>query len=516
MILLVPLAFVVLIGLWLVGMYNRLVGLKNQTQNGWRQIDVQLKRRHDLIPNLVNTVKGAMEFEKGTLTAVMEARSKAMSATGPADASRKEGELSQALGRLIAVAENYPQLKSNENVKMLQEELSADGEQDWLRAAVLQRHRDQVQHRARDVPDEPVRQYVRLQRRGAVRDPGRRGAAGAERRSEPEQVLAAVNLLEQQAANRHRTWLVMALFVLVLGVIGAGLDLFVIGGGQFYVPVGTTIALLFGGGRAWWSFRYGDRAVLASADARPLEECLAQAADENERLRYRQLQNVVEEMAIAGGVPAPRAYVIPDEDPNAFATGPDPAHASIAVTEGLLRTLNREELQGVVAHEMAHIRNLDIRLMMVVAALVGAILLLADWSGRSLRFGGGRGGRRRGGGSGGAAGLLFFALWIVAIILAPLIGRLLALAVSRRREYLADATGAELTRNPMALADALEKIEDAVAPTPAIKRGTAHLCIADPLGKGIDRRESLWANLWATHPPMARRIAALKAMALMA
>ena len=118
-------AIIIVGGLWLVGMYNRLIALKNQTQNGWRQIDVQLKRRHDLIPNLVNTVKGAMEFEKGTLTAVMDARAKAMGAAGPADASRKEGELSQALGRLLAVAENYPQLKSNENVKMLQEELSA-------------------------------------------------------------------------------------------------------------------------------------------------------------------------------------------------------------------------------------------------------------------------------------------------------------------------------------------------------------------------------------------------------
>jgi len=125
MIFLVPLAILVLIALWLMGMYNRLVSLKNQTQNGWRQIDVQLKRRHDLIPNLVNTVKGVMEFEKGTLTAVMDARAKAMGAAGPADASQKEGELSQALGRLLAVAENYPQLKSNENVKMLQEELSA-------------------------------------------------------------------------------------------------------------------------------------------------------------------------------------------------------------------------------------------------------------------------------------------------------------------------------------------------------------------------------------------------------
>jgi LemA protein len=121
---LILIGIVAIVALWVVGIFNRLVGLRNQTQNGWRQIDVQLKRRHDLIPNLVNTVKGVMEFERGTLTAVMEARAKAMGAAGPADAGRKEGELTQALGRLLAVAENYPQLKSNENVKMLQEELS--------------------------------------------------------------------------------------------------------------------------------------------------------------------------------------------------------------------------------------------------------------------------------------------------------------------------------------------------------------------------------------------------------
>lgn len=121
-VLLVP---IVLVALWVMGVYNRLIGLRNQTLNGWKQIDVQLKRRHDLIPNLVNTVKGAMEFERDTLTAVIEARAKAMSATGPADAGRKEGELTQALGRLFALAENYPQLKTSENVRMLQEELSS-------------------------------------------------------------------------------------------------------------------------------------------------------------------------------------------------------------------------------------------------------------------------------------------------------------------------------------------------------------------------------------------------------
>ena len=320
-----------------------------------------------------------------------------------------------------------------------------------------------------------------------------------------------MNLLEQQAVNRRRTWLVIAAFVAIFVVIGLGVDIFIIGDAQMYLPMATIAALAIGGGRAWWSLKYGDRAVLGSADAQPVEDRIRDAATDDDRLRYRQFQNVVEEMAIAAGVPTPKAYVIPDGDPNAFATGPDPAHASIAATDGLLRGLNREELQGVVAHEMGHIRNLDIRLMMVVAALVGGIVLLADWSTRFWRFGGGRGRRGK---SGGAAMIVVLAVWIVAAVLAPIIGRMLALVVSRRREYLADATGAELTRNPMALANALEKIEDAVEPTPAIKRGTAHLCIADPLGKRVSERENFWANLWATHPPMARRIAALKEMAL--
>jgi heat shock protein HtpX len=149
---------------------------------------------------------------------------------------------------------------------------------------------------------------------------------------------------------------------------------------------------------------------------------------------------------------------------------------------------------------------------------MGAILLLSDWSGRAMRWGAAssrssRGNKDR---SGGGLGVIFLVIWILAIILAPLVGRLLATAVSRRREYLADATGAELTRHPLALANALEKIEGAAGPTPSVKRGTAHMCIADPLGLRIDNREGTWANLWATHPPMSKRIAALKAMAYQA
>lgn len=321
-----------------------------------------------------------------------------------------------------------------------------------------------------------------------------------------------MNLLEQQRANRRRTWVVMTLFVLFLAIIGSGLDLFILGGGETYLPIATAVAVALGGGQAWWSLRRGDQAVLKATAAEPVETLISGAATDDDRLPLVQFQNVVEEMAIAAGLPKPRAYVIPDDDPNALATGRDPEHATIAVTRGLLSTLSREELQGVVAHEMAHIRNLDIRLMTVVAALVGAVLLLADWTARSMRFGGSRSRSSNRSKTGNAAGLLFFVVWIVAIMLAPFIGQMLAMAVSRQREYLADATAAELTRNPLALATALERIEAAGAPTPSVKRGSAHLCIADPLGRRIDNREGAWADLWATHPPMHKRIAALRAM----
>jgi heat shock protein HtpX len=328
-----------------------------------------------------------------------------------------------------------------------------------------------------------------------------------------------MNLLEQQQSNRRRTWLVMVVFVVFLLVLGIGFDTFVFGQGGGYVPIATPIALMLGLGSSWASMRLGDRMVLASASAEPLEQAITEATSDDEKLRLRQFDNVVEEMAIAAGLPKPATYVVPDDDPNAFATGRDPEHASLAVTRGLLTRLNREELQGVVAHEMGHIRNFDIRLMMIVAALVGAIALLSDWAGRGMRFGMLSGGRSRSRdsddnkGGGGAAGAILFVLWIIAIILAPLVGRMLALWVSRTREYQADATGAQLTRNPLGLASALEKIEDAVGPTSTIKRGTAHLCIADPLGKSQASDGDGGGSLWATHPPMARRIALLKQMA---
>ena len=303
----------------------------------------------------------------------------------------------------------------------------------------------------------------------------------------------------------------MIAFVALLCVLGLGFDAFYVGAGGGLVPIGTLTALGVGSVSALVGYYNGDRAVLLATAAQPLDKVEARA-DEAGKLKLRQLGNVVDDLAIAAGLPRPAVSVVPDEDPNAFATGRGPGHSSIAVTRGLLDALDREELQGVVAHEMSHIRNLDVRLMTIVAALAGTIALLADWARRGMMWGSGprRDDDRR---RGGAAGVVFFAVWLVAILLAPVVAQLLAMMVSRRREYLADATGAELTRNPIGLARALEKLEDAAAPTLAIKRGSAHLCIADPLGRQVNLRSGFWSNLFASHPPMADRIAALRAMA---
>jgi len=326
---------------------------------------------------------------------------------------------------------------------------------------------------------------------------------------------AAGNVFDEQRRNRRDTWLLMTAFVALLAFVGYGFDLFVLGvtgaahsgGVPSPVPIAATFAGLFGLGSAWLGYRFGDRAVLASSFAR------AVAVDDGSP-DVKRLLNVVEEMAIAAGVPKPRVYLIDEPDPNAFATGRDPEHASIAVTTGLLQTMNRDELQGVIAHEMSHVRNFDIRTMTLVAALLGAVLLLSDWATR-VRLGipSSRSSKDREGAGGGLLMIVLLVVWLLTVVLTPLIGRLLATGVSRRREYLADASGAELTRNPLGLASALRKLDAATAPTARIYRGTAHLCIADPLGKPVNDRQGWVADLFATHPPIGDRIARLEAMA---
>ena len=206
----------------------------------------------------------------------------------------------------------------------------------------------------------------------------------------------------------------------------------------------------------------------------------------------------------------PKIYVIPDPAPNAFATGRDPRHAVVGVTEGLLNNMSREELQAVIAHEMGHIKNQDILLMTVVTVLVGTIVLLSDWAVRAWKFGGVR--TRRSSRSKGMHPLIILIIILFAL-LAPVLSRIIAMAVSRQREYLADASSAEFTRNPAALANALEKITKVASPVSRAHKGTAHLFISDPLHRSLDNKEGLLADALSTHPPIEKRIERLRRMA---
>lgn len=322
------------------------------------------------------------------------------------------------------------------------------------------------------------------------------------------------NLFEQQAHNKRRSTWLTAGFVLFTAWVGFGGDwgFYLLTrdappeGYHHVIPFIGLAASALAGGIAWFSWRHGADQVLKAAAARELVE---PATPEQQRL-----VNVVEEMAIASGLPKPRIWIVPDPDPNAFATGKDPQHAHVAVTEGLLGLLDRDELQGVVAHELAHVRNYDIRLMTLLAGMVGAIVLMSDLMRNFLRFGGrvGGGGSRGGGKKGGnPLALVVLGLWLITLIIAPIVSRILAMSVSRKREFLADATGAQFTRNPMALASALEKLESASGATRAIARGAAHMCIVDPAERRFAGKEG-FVGLFASHPPISQRLTRLRGM----
>ena len=309
--------------------------------------------------------------------------------------------------------------------------------------------------------------------------------------------MAPADFYARQALNRRRTWgLLLSFLVFALG-FGLALDAvwagFLAPGGE-PLPVITLVAGAAATAMSVAAYVGGARLVLGSLHARPLNP------DQEEE---RQLFNIVSEMALASGLPQPELFVIPDPAPNALATGRDPHHAALAVTQGLLNLLDREETQGVVAHEMGHILNRDTLTMTVVGVLFGGALMLADWARRAVYF---QSDRRRG-------NPLLFVLVLILVAVTPLLSRLLAMAVSRQREYLADATAAQLTRNPLGLASALEKIGAATSPLRAATRGTAHLFISNPWPRRVDAREGRLADLLSTHPPLAQRVAILRAMA---
>lgn len=298
----------------------------------------------------------------------------------------------------------------------------------------------------------------------------------------------------QIAANRRKSLLLVLIVIALTAAVGFLVGYAVYGaieGGIGGIVVAVIIAMVI----SLATYYGGDSLILAASGAREVRPEDAP-----------QLTNVVNELAIAGGIPRPKVYIIDDTAPNAFATGRDPAHASVAITTGLLQKLDREELQGVMGHELSHVRNLDIRFTLLVGALVGSIALLADFFLR-FTFWGGASSRSRGrdsGGGGGAA--ILFIIALVLAVLAPIAARMVQLAVSREREFMADASSVELTRNPYGLQRALAKIGADQEVLEVANRATQHLYIVNP----IKKFESRAAGLMATHPPLLERINRLR------
>ncbi len=306
--------------------------------------------------------------------------------------------------------------------------------------------------------------------------------------------MATVNTAwDHVSSNIFKTWVIMFFFSLfVVGVIYIFARAY-----GFDAPSAlglTGMALIFTGVMNFVSYFFSDQIVLSISGAKPISE-----------QSNKEIYRLVENLCIAAGLPTPKIYVLEDSAPNAFATGRNPKHAAICYTTGILEKLNKQELEGVTAHELSHVGNRDTLVMAVVSVLVGTIALLSDWFLRSLWFGGGRDNDDNKGGNG-----IFMVVALIAAILAPIVATFIQLAVSRRREFLADASGVLLTRNPEGLATALLKISGDKEPLEAANRGTAHLYISNPL-KGQEA-VGWFANLFNTHPPIAERVKALREM----
>ena len=297
-------------------------------------------------------------------------------------------------------------------------------------------------------------------------------------------------MYEQISSNKRKSYFIILFFLVLIFLLAWAF-------GQITElgPYAVILAFIIAIAMTFGSYYYSDKIVLAVSKARPVE-----------KKDFPYLYNVVEGLAIAAGLPKPRCYIIDDTAPNAFASGRNPENAVIVVTNGLLQKLNRVELEGVIAHEMSHIKNYDVLLQTLAVVMVGVVALLSDWILRTFFWGGGR--RREKSKGGGNAGAIFIVIALVLAILSPLVAQLLRFSISRKREFLADANGALLTRYPPGLASALKKLAADREPLEVANKATAHLYIVNPL-KDIKGRTN---KLFSTHPPVEERITALEKM----
>lgn len=307
-------------------------------------------------------------------------------------------------------------------------------------------------------------------------------------------------MYERIASNVRKTWGLIFVFILLTVLIG-----WVVGEFLQIGFWGLGGAVIFAVAMTWGSYFASDKIALSMSKA--------QLADP---VQFQQLHNIVDGLSIAAGIPKPRVYVVEDSAPNAFATGRNPEHAAIAVTTGLMEKLDRDELEGVIAHELSHVKNKDTLVMTIAVTLVGVIVLLADWMIRAMWWGGGSRDRD----SGGGLGLPFAILGMLLLVLSPIIAQLLQFAVSRQREFLADADAVFLTRYPDGLIGALQKLQQDQTVVRTASRATAHLWIESPIAhhankKSHTNKQGAWLNrMFDTHPPLETRILALRQTAL--
>jgi heat shock protein HtpX len=300
-------------------------------------------------------------------------------------------------------------------------------------------------------------------------------------------------MYDRVASNVRKTWGLIFIFIALVVGVGWLFTFFFPDWGYIPVIIAVGVALAM----TWGSYFASDSIALSMSRAKPAD-----------LVRDRQLINIVESLSIAAGIPAPRVYTIEDSAPNAFATGRNPEHAAVAVTRGLMAKMSRDELEGVIAHELAHVKNRDTLVMTIAVTLVGVVVLLADWLLRAMWWGGG-GDRDR-----GSLGLPIAIIGLVLLILAPIFAQLLQFAISRRREFLADADGVLLTRYPPGLINALGKLKEDQTVVRTASRATAHLWIEAPIARNASeggRKQGAWLNrMFNTHPPLDDRIAALQ------
>lgn len=297
-----------------------------------------------------------------------------------------------------------------------------------------------------------------------------------------------MNLYQQISTNKRKTYIIVGFFIMFVAMVGYIFGEAQGGYGTSFLPIALTFSLVTSLG----SYFYGDKLVLFMNGARP--------ADKKKDFNF---YTSVENLAIASGLPMPKLYVIESNAMNAFATGRDPQHAVVCATRGLLERLDRSDIEGVIAHELSHVKNYDIRVMLIVSVLVGVVAYMADFFMRSLWWGRGNRDNKRGGG-------IIMVLALTVALISPFVAMLIQLAISRRREYLADASGVLLTRNPEGLADALEKIKNDSQKLETASTGTAHLFISNPFkSKNVS---GFLTNLFNTHPPIEERIRILRSM----